>query len=132
KDALVSDSLARKRVEVAIITFGGTVTKLQDFITADSFHPPRLETSGSTPMGKAILTGIEMLEDFKSTLKKAGISYYRPWMFLITDGGPDYGDPWKSAAEQVKHGETSKSFSFFTVGVEDADMDVLSQISLRP
>lgn len=37
-----------------------------------------------------------------------------------------------SAAAQVKQGEASKSFAFFTVAVEGANMEVLAQISARP
>jgi uncharacterized protein YegL len=32
----------------------------------------------------------------------------------------------------VQAGEEAKGFSFFAVGVENADMDVLRQISMRP
>ena len=73
-----------------------------------------------------------MIARRKATYRSAGVSYYRPWIFLITDGGPDPHDPWKSAAAQVKQGEASKSFAFFTVAVEGANMDVLAQISTRP
>lgn len=40
KDELASDSLAAKRVEVAIISFGGQVQTVCDFVTAEQF--PRL------------------------------------------------------------------------------------------
>ena len=132
KETLAADSLASRRAEIAIVTFGGTVTTIQDFVTAENFQPPHLHASGSTPMGQAILTGLEMIAKRKATYRSAGVSYYRPWIFLITDGGPDSGDPWKSAATQVKQGEASKSFAFFTVAVEGANMDVLAQISTRP
>src|SRR4029078_3001248 len=104
-----SDSLANRRAEIAIVTFGGTVTTIQDFITAENFQTPRLQTSGSTPMGQAILVGLDMIAKRKATYRSAGISHYRPWIFLITDGGPDPNDPWKSAASQVKQGEATKS-----------------------
>ncbi|WP_437187813.1 vWA domain-containing protein [Planctomicrobium sp. SH668] len=132
KETLAADSLASRRAEIAIVTFGGTVTTVQDFVTAENFQPPRLQTSGSTPMGQAIFAGLDMIARRKATYRSAGVSYYRPWIFLITDGGPDHGDPWKSAAAQVKQGEASKSFAFFTVAVEGANMDVLAQISTRP
>ncbi len=132
KETLAADSLASRRAEIAIVTFGGTVTTVQDFVTAENFQPPRLQTSGSTPMGQAILAGLDMIARRKATYRAAGVSYYRPWIFLITDGGPDPGDPWQSAAVQVKQGEASKSFAFFTVAVEGANMDVLAQISTRP
>ena len=131
KEALAKDSLASRRAEIAIVTFGGTVTTIQEFVTAENFHPPLLHASGSTPMGQAILTGLDMIAKRKATYRSAGISYYRPWIFLITDGGPDPDDPWQSAAEQVKRGEQAKSLIFFTVAVENANMDVLAQIAIR-
>lgn len=129
KDTLAADSLASKRAEVAIVTFGGTVNVVQDFVTAEQFQPPRLGVSGDTPMGQAISLGLEMVATRKGTYRSNGISYYRPWMFLITDGGPT--DEWRSAAERVKQGEASKAFAFFTVAVGGANTDVLAKMSTR-
>ena len=117
KDTLSADSLASKRAELAIVTFGGSVNTIQDFVTAEHFRPPHLKVSGDTPMGQAITTGLEMIVTRKTIYRTNGISYYRPWVFLITDGGPS--DSWQAAAEQVKQGEASKSFAFFTVGRVD-------------
>ena len=129
KDTLSADSLASKRAEIAIVTFGGTVNVIQDFVTAESFQPPHLRASGGTPMGQAIDTGLGMIASRKSAYRSNGISYYRPWVFLITDGGPD--DAWQAAAERVRQGEASRSFAFFTVGVEGANFDVLAKIATR-
>jgi uncharacterized protein YegL len=129
KDTLSADSLASKRAEIAIVTFGGLVNIVQDFVTAEHFQPPHLTVSGDTPMGAAIRTGIEMVSSRKSTYRANGVSYYRPWVFLITDGGPT--DEWQSAATMVKQGEGSKSFAFFAVGVEGANFDKLAQLSTR-
>jgi uncharacterized protein YegL len=128
KDELAADALAMKRVEIGIITFGPVAT-LADFHTADAFQPPRLSTSGDTPMGAAILQGIEMIRQRKDKYKTNGIDYYRPWIFLITDGAPT--DDWASAAEAVKRGEQDNAFAFFAVAVQGADMNTLNQIAPR-
>ncbi len=129
KDTLSADSLASKRAEIAIVTFGGTVNVIQDFITAEHFQPPYLTASGNTPMGQAIVTGLEMLARRKSALRADGIGLYRPWAFLVTDGAPD--DGWQAAAEMVKQGEAARSFTFFTVGVEGSNFDILAKIATR-
>ena len=49
QDALRADELAAKRVEVGILTFGGSVQTIQDFVTADQFQAPILAVSGETP-----------------------------------------------------------------------------------
>jgi uncharacterized protein YegL len=128
KDSIAADSMALKRVEVAIVSFG-PVRVQTEFQTVDTFSPPALVASGDTPMGAAIEKGLSMLEDRKQTYKSNGISYYRPWIFLITDGGPT--DPWKSVAERVHQGEHEKKFSFFAVGVEGANIEILKQIAVR-
>ena len=128
RDELLSDALASKRVEVAIVGFG-PVQVIQDFVTADYFNPPELRAEADTPMGSAIETALDLLQSRKDTYKANGIAYYRPWVFLITDGGPT--DYWQTAAHRVKDGEAKKSFAFFCIGVEDARIDILSQISTR-
>jgi uncharacterized protein YegL len=129
REELVGDELASKRVEIACITFGGAVDVATGFETAPAFQPPWLKAQGETPMGGAITSGIELVRLRKEAYRSNGIAFYRPWIFLITDGAPT--DKWASAAKQVKEGEAAKAFAFFAVGVEGADMEVLRQIAVR-
>ena len=129
KDELAADGLASKRVEVAVVTFGGEVRTASDFATADVFQPPTLVANGDTPMGRAILHALDLLAKRKETYRSHGVQYYRPWIFLITDGGPT--DEWQTAAQAIKDGATKKAFSFFAVGVEGANIEILRQISPR-
>lgn len=122
---LDSDDLALKRVELAHVLFGPISSS--DFQGAGNWQPPHLSAQGDTPMGQAINTALDMVRARKDEYRRNGISYYRPWIFLITDGAPT--DSWQSAAQRVHQGEAQKEFSFFAVGVEGADMSTLAKIS---
>lgn len=128
QDELAADTLARKRAEIAIVTFGPVKVE-RNFQTAEDFRAPVLTPQNDTPMGAAIDTALDLLEGRKAHYKQAGIGYYRPWIFLITDGGPT--DSWQKAAQRVQAGE-GRNFSFFAVAVEGANVEILRQISKRP
>ncbi len=128
RQELFSDSLSMKRVEIAVVTFG-PVAVMQDFTTADEFRPPRLEAAGDTPLAAAVQRGLGLLQNRKQILRDNGIKLFRPWIFLITDGAPT--DNWKNLPSAIRAGEENKSFSFFALGVEGADFDILRQISVR-
>lgn len=57
-------------------------------------------------MGAAITKAPDMVEERKREYRANGISYYRPWIFLITDGAPT--DEWQAAANKVFRGKKIK------------------------
>src|SRR6185436_9937812 len=120
--------MAAKRVEVGVLTFG-PVNLVQPFVTADTFIAPTLEADGATPMGEAILRAAEIVAERKQAYRANGIGYYRPWIFMISDGEPT--DSIIRASEVIKQGEAKKSFMFYSVGVENADIGTLAKIAVR-
>jgi uncharacterized protein YegL len=126
KRELLTDEMAAKRVEVAVVGFG-PVQVLAAFATPDVFVPPTLSANGDTPMGAALMQAVQMVDVRKQEYKQAGIVYYRPWIFLITDGAPT--DAWQAAAATMQDGVHQKRFQFFAVGVQGANMEILKQIA---
>ena len=126
---VASDPLARQRVEVAVVTFGGAVQVVNEFATVANFTPPSLNADGGTPMGHAIEVALDRLEARKEGYRANGVPYYRPWVFLVTDGQPT--DEWKDAAKRIHDAEEANGLAFFAVGVEGADMATLGKIAVR-
>ena len=134
KNDLVNDRLASKRVEIAIVTFDSDVRVVQNFVTADKFKPPHLEATGLTQMGRGIEQSLDLITERKKTYRSNGITYYRTWVFMITDGKPEgeAASVVTHAAHRVHEAESDNHVAFFAVGVEDADMPRLSHIVVRP
>ncbi|MGH2456937.1 MAG: vWA domain-containing protein, partial [Candidatus Limnocylindria bacterium] len=135
-----ADPLASLRVEVALVTFGGAVRAIdlrgggepipfaadQAFVTVDSFQPPRLTTGGDTPMGEGVRRALTLLRERKEIYRQAGLDYFRPWIFLMTDGQPtDRG--WETAADLARQEEDRKGVVVFPVGVEGANLPTLAR-----
>jgi uncharacterized protein YegL len=143
--ALKADPVASLRVEVALVSFGGKARILdvrpggsgqeaddadRAFVTLDAFEPPELIAVGETPMGQAVRLGLDLVRSRKALYKQHAIDYFRPWIFLITDGFPtDRG--WESAALDVRAEEDRKGLSFYAVGVAGADSSKLARFSSK-
>jgi uncharacterized protein YegL len=133
KENLAKDPLASRRVELAIVTFDNEVKVVQDFVTADHFTPPALTAQGQTFMGGGIQKALDLLHARKQQYRANGVAYYRPWVFMITDGEPQ-GEPESvvdNASQRLKVDETNKRVAFFAVGVENANMARLKELVVR-
>ncbi len=123
KESLSKDDIAKRRVEVAVISFASDVKVVQEFVTVDEFTPPTLTAGGLTSMGTAINTALDMIRTRKEQYAASGVAYYRPWVFLITDGVPEGEAPeiFEKACARVQAEEQAKKVAFFPVGVSTAD-----------
>jgi uncharacterized protein YegL len=133
RDDLMQDALALRRVEVAVVTFDSDVQLVQDFVTVDRFDPPTLTAQGYTHMGAAIHQALDMVQARKEQYRANGVAYYRPWVFMMTDGEPqDEPDELvEQAAQRIKADEMQNRIAFFAVGVEKANMTRLGTIVER-
>lgn len=126
KTELADDSVAKRRVEVCVIEFNDVATCVSDFSTVDNFTPPTLVAGGTTAMGAAVLMGLNTIRQRTAMYENNGLSSYKPWLFLLTDGDPT--DDITQATEEAQR--AAGEVVFFGVGVgAGANQQVLKQLS---
>ncbi len=116
-NALSGDNLAMGRAEVCIISFNSTINTEMSFRPATDYAPPVLSAGGLTVLNQAIITGLDVIEMRKAEYKKQGVSYFRPWLFLLTDGAPT-DDAYESEAKQrLRNAIASKKVVYMPMGI---------------
>ena len=132
KESLARDPLALRRVEVAVVAFDSVARVAQPFVTADAFDPPTLTAQNLTCMGAALTQALDLLDARKQSYRKAGVPYYRPWLFLVTDGEPQGEEPavLEGAVKRLHADAGAKRVAVFAVAVGDeANVPELQRIA---
>ena len=129
EQALKDDDAASSRVQILVIRIGGNADAdiITDWTDAMNWQAPTIEANGMTPLGEGAKTGLNCIEEQKKKYQANGISYNRPWMILISDGEPN--DSWERIADDCKEAENKNKVTIFPIGVEGADMQILSKFS---
>jgi uncharacterized protein YegL len=126
------DDLAKKRAEITVITFDSTARVEIPFTEGRHLQPRQLNASGSTAMGAALNLALDELTAQKQSYRQAGLEYYRPWLFVLTDGAPTDGHVFTSAAARVREAEAAKGVSVFAIGIgSGANMTTLKELSAQ-
>ena len=87
---------------------------------------------GGTKTSEGINLALDKIEERKQLYRDNGVDYFRPWLFLITDGEPtEHQEVVDAMAQRLKDADSQKSVAAFSVGVEGANMDTLARISPR-
>jgi uncharacterized protein YegL len=123
--------------EVGLITFGDggvhawrgnrhVAAGESTFVPARQLTVPKLGAGDVTPMVPAVELAIRCVEEEKAELRRRFLQYYRPLIWLISDGVPTDAagyvtEDWRRLPPLLQSGEESKGFIFFTVGVGDID-----------
>ncbi len=125
-----NDSVASKRVECAVVTFGDKVEVKRPFSVFEGTAIETLTAYGPTPLAEGVLKAIMLIEARILFYKKKGLTNYRPQVMAITDGAPTSSEEaLKQLEEVIWEGVQKKKFLFQAFGVEGADMDFLKRIS---
>jgi len=133
--ALRDDDVALSRVQLAIVSVGGAsydADVMMDWTDVVNFSAFPIEPGGSTPLGKGLKIALDLVEEGKENLKANGISYTRPWIIVISDGEPTDIDEWDEAVQDCLAAEAEKKVEIFSIGVQDANMQMLGQFTSKP
>jgi uncharacterized protein YegL len=133
-ESILKDEITRYSADIAILTFGGTVEKVLDFGDVENMKLPTFSAGGGTPMGEATLEALDMLEDRKKQYKKNAVTYWQPWLVLMTDGAAtdgEYAIPDKVAiaAEKARDLIKNKKLSLFSIIIDPGTPDELEKFS---
>jgi uncharacterized protein YegL len=126
------DAVAARRVEVAVVTFATGAETVQPFVTADQFTAPVLVARGQTFLAAGLQRALDLIDERKAAYRASGVAYYRPWIFLITDGAPVGEDPAvvEAARTRLLAEQQAHKLAFFAVGTDHADVAALERFTV--
>jgi uncharacterized protein YegL len=131
KEEVLKDGVAASRVDLCVITFNSDVTVVKDFGSVESFDPPELKAEHQTFLGTALLEAVNRIEDRKETYKAMGIPYYRPWLFVISDGLPEgeEAEVLEEAKARLKKVKDRNGLVVYSIAVGGVNLEKLGEIT---
>lgn len=103
--------------EISFITFNTNVDVIQPFKNADRFNLPQLCAGGKTSMNEAIVTALEIIESQKEIYQREDVQYYRPWLYLLSDGYPTDNDKEETAKKKLRDAIEGNHLVFYPVQI---------------
>lgn len=128
------DPIASGRVDIAIIEFNSSVNVVQNFSPISCLQPVNLVARGTTQMAQGINMAIDKLKERNRFYASMGTPCYKPWIFMITDGGPDSIAELEIAAQRIRDEEAkgkNGKLKFFSLGVGSYNKEVLFKLGKR-
>lgn len=116
-NALQEDALALGRAEICIISFHTSIQTEMGFRPAAEYDAPVLSADGLTSFNEAIEAGLDAIEARKAEYKRHGVSYYRPWLFVLTDGAPTDNDKEIAAKNRLRSAIENKKVIYMPMGI---------------
>ena len=130
-DFIASNPIARNRVEVTLVSYGRQVTVHCENVSPDALQIPTFKADGDTPMGEAILTGLEIVEARKRYYKDNAIDYVKPLAINLTDGQPTDTATFTEATEELLLAEAQDKVSFYCFGCNGADLTMMANMGTK-
>ena len=130
---LKDDDVASVSVQILVIRIGdhSNVEIMNDWKDAIDWTAPIIQANGSTPLGAGVREALALIEEQKNNYKSNGITYNRPWLFILTDGEPNDAN-WEEEAKHCFDAEVDKKVTVFPIGVGNANLKPLKKFSTKP
>ena len=116
-EALQEDSKAYGCADICVISFNSSVQMVVPFSAACDYAVPPLAAGGLTALNEAVITGLDAIEQRKQEYKDIGVDYWRPWIFLLTDGVPTDTEYEADAKLRLQEALEQKKINFFPMGI---------------
>ena len=123
--ALQADSLAQGRVDVCVMSFADTVKTELGFRSAEDYQSPILTAGGLTAFNEAVNTALDRLEERKEEYRQLGITFNRPWLFVLTDSYPTDDHLEADTRERLQRYITNKKVNYIPMGIGNANLSLL-------
>lgn len=129
--ALREDAKAYGCTDVCVISFDSQVRTVFPFSSAMEYTAPVLSAGGMTAMNEAIITALDAIDQRKQEYRGIGVDYWRPWLFLMTDGIPTDDNYEADAKRRLQDALTRKKVNFFPMGIGSANTAKLKEYTLN-
>lgn len=129
-EGILSDPVTKSRLELSVVSYDNNINIERDFsLLKNDTKLPVLEAGGLTHTAEALQKAIDMIEERKDYYKQMGLTYYRPYIILLTDGYASDRNNLSNIANKIKDGTATKKFNFWGFGIEGANMEELHMLS---
>lgn len=122
-DFVKADPKASKITDMAIVTFGGEVQVISPFDSVNNINFRPLRAYSSTPMGSAINVALDMVQQRKKYYLQNGIEFYRPRVFLMSDGAAT--DAYTQAANRSSDMVNKREVKLYPIWIGEGEYDYI-------
>lgn len=125
-DVMKANHKSASVIDVELLSFADDVTCEVGFRPAAEYVAPTLRTSGCTAFNQAIIAAMKDIRKRKDYYKSVGISYWRPFLFVFSDGLPTDSEYEAEAKQMLQEAYDNKGVTLYVMAVgNDADVEHL-------
>ena len=127
KSNLMEDISVARKIDVAVNQFNN-LARYYPFQNAEVWQPPIIEPSGGTNLSYALNVAMDAVAQRKDDYRMNGISYYRRWIVLITDGYPEHDSEAELTAvgQRIREAHDKQQCNLFAITSGEANETAIS------